>query len=90
MDNMGRRTLTSAIRVFDLFLLTVSFGVAALPMVSAHGHVSFNDFLSLRIKIQNFVVFFISVVGLAYHFPHAWPVQLQANARPQSRSHRHH
>ncbi len=59
MDSMGRRTLTSAIRVFDLLLLTASFGLAALPMVSAQGHMSFNDFLSLRIKLQNFVVFFI-------------------------------
>ncbi len=59
MDNVGRRTLMNAIRVFDLLLLTASFGVAALPMARAQGLVSFSQFLSLRIKLQNFVVFFI-------------------------------
>jgi exopolysaccharide biosynthesis polyprenyl glycosylphosphotransferase len=59
MDSIGRQTLTNAIRIFDLFLLTGSFGVAALPMVEAQGPVSFTQFLSLRIKLQNFVVFFV-------------------------------
>jgi exopolysaccharide biosynthesis polyprenyl glycosylphosphotransferase len=59
MDSVGRQTLTNAIRVFDLFLLTVSFGAASLPMVAAQGPVSFTQFLSLRIKLQNFVVFFV-------------------------------
>lgn len=59
MDSIGRQTLTNAIGVFDLFLLTGSFGIAALPMVAAQGPVSFTQFLSLRIKLQNFVVFFV-------------------------------
>jgi exopolysaccharide biosynthesis polyprenyl glycosylphosphotransferase len=49
----------NAIRVFDLVLLAASFGVAALPMARAQGLVSFSQFLSLRIKLQNFVVFFV-------------------------------
>src|SRR5580693_1895059 len=59
MDSVGRQTLTNAIRAFDLLLLVVSFGVAAVPMVTAQGPVSFTQFLSLRIKLQNFVVFFV-------------------------------
>ncbi len=59
MDSVGRRTLTNAIRVFDLLLLVASFGVAALPMAKAQGLMSFSEFLSLRIKVQNFVVFFV-------------------------------
>jgi exopolysaccharide biosynthesis polyprenyl glycosylphosphotransferase len=59
MDSAGRRTLTTSIRTFDLLLLTASFGVAALPMVRAQGLMSFSEFLSLRIKLQNFVVFFV-------------------------------
>jgi exopolysaccharide biosynthesis polyprenyl glycosylphosphotransferase len=59
MDSIGRRTLTSAIRVFDVLLLTASFAVAALPMVAAQGPVSITQFLSIRIKLQNFVVFFL-------------------------------
>jgi exopolysaccharide biosynthesis polyprenyl glycosylphosphotransferase len=59
MDSVGRRTLTNAIRVFDLLLLVASFGVAALPMARAQGLMSFREFLSLRITVQNFVVFFV-------------------------------
>src|SRR5579863_4097364 len=59
MDSVGRRTLTNAIRVFDLLLLVASFGLAALPMARAQGLMSFSQFLSLRIKVQNFVVFFV-------------------------------
>jgi exopolysaccharide biosynthesis polyprenyl glycosylphosphotransferase len=45
--------------VFDLLLLVASFGLAALPMARAQGLMSFSQFLSLRIKVQNFVVFFV-------------------------------
>jgi exopolysaccharide biosynthesis polyprenyl glycosylphosphotransferase len=59
MDSVGRRTLTNATRLLDLLLLLCSFGVAALPVMAEHGAVSFTEFLSLRIKIQNLVVFFL-------------------------------
>jgi exopolysaccharide biosynthesis polyprenyl glycosylphosphotransferase len=59
MDIVGRRTLTKFTRGFDLFLLVVSFGVAALPVARAQGLMSFGEFLALRIKLQNFVVFFV-------------------------------
>lgn len=59
MDSVGRRTLTKFIRGFDLLLLVVSFGLAALPVARAQGLMSFSEFLSLRIKLQNFVVFFV-------------------------------
>jgi exopolysaccharide biosynthesis polyprenyl glycosylphosphotransferase len=56
---MGRRTLTKFTRFFDLLLLVASFGVAALPMARAQGLMSFSEFLSLKIKVQNFLVFFV-------------------------------
>jgi exopolysaccharide biosynthesis polyprenyl glycosylphosphotransferase len=56
MDSIGRRTLTNAIRAFDLFLLTASFGMAALSRV---GPMSFAEFLALRIKLQNLIVFLV-------------------------------
>src|SRR5208282_5017340 len=59
MYNVGRRTLTKFIRAFDLLLLIASFGVAALPVARAQGLISFGEFLSLKIKVQNFVVFFV-------------------------------
>ena len=59
MNSMGRRTLTKFTRFLDLLLLVASFGVAALPMARAQGLMSFSEFLSLKIKVQNFVVFFV-------------------------------
>jgi len=59
MDKVGRRTLTKFIRAFDLLLLVASFGVASWPVARAQGLMSFSEFLSLRIKLQNFVVFFV-------------------------------
>jgi exopolysaccharide biosynthesis polyprenyl glycosylphosphotransferase len=59
MDRVGRSTLTKFTRAFDLLLLVASFGVAALPVARAQGLMSFGEFLSLRIKVQNFVVFFV-------------------------------
>ncbi len=58
MDTAKRRTFTDAIRIFDLFVLIVSFGIATLPVLAAEGPVSFANFLAIRIKLQNFVVFF--------------------------------
>jgi exopolysaccharide biosynthesis polyprenyl glycosylphosphotransferase len=58
MGSVGRSTLTKFTRAFDLLLLVASFGVAALPVARAQGLMSFSEFLSLRIKVQNFVVFF--------------------------------
>src|SRR6202049_841389 len=59
MYRVGRRTLTKFIRGFDLLLLVASFAVAALPVAKAQGLMSFGEFLSLKIKVQNFVVFFV-------------------------------
>ena len=59
MDIVGRRTLTKFTRGFDMLVLVASFGVAALPVARAQGLMSFDEFLSLRIKVQNFVVFFL-------------------------------
>jgi exopolysaccharide biosynthesis polyprenyl glycosylphosphotransferase len=59
MDIIGRRALTKATRGFDLLLLVASFGVAAWPMARAQRLMSFSEFLSLKIKVQNLVVFLV-------------------------------
>src|ERR1700686_2668394 len=59
MYSAGRRTLTKFTRAFDLLVLVASFGVAALPVAKAQGLMSFGEFLSLKIKVQNLVVFFM-------------------------------
>jgi len=57
MGPMKRRVWTTVTKVFDLVLLIISFGVATLPHLAAGGLVSFAQFLQIRIKLQNFVIF---------------------------------
>jgi len=52
------RMLNNATKLFDVALMIISFGVATLPHLGA-GPVSFAQFLEMRIKVQNFVVFFV-------------------------------
>jgi exopolysaccharide biosynthesis polyprenyl glycosylphosphotransferase len=59
MQMMRRQTLNTATQLFDLVLLVCSFAIATLPELGKIGPVSFTDFLSLRIKLQNIVVFLI-------------------------------
>ncbi len=66
MGTIRRQILTGAIKIFDLVLMVVSFGVATLPLLAEGGPVSFAHFLSIRIKLENFVVFF-ALLGL-WHF----------------------
>jgi len=58
MGAMQRQVLTKAIKVFDLLVMIVSFGVATLPHLASGGLISFAQFLELRIKLQNFIAFF--------------------------------
>jgi exopolysaccharide biosynthesis polyprenyl glycosylphosphotransferase len=57
MGSIKRRLLTSASKVFDLVLLVVAFGVATLPHLASGGPHSFAQFLELRIKLINLVIF---------------------------------
>jgi exopolysaccharide biosynthesis polyprenyl glycosylphosphotransferase len=57
MVTMKRRILTSASKVFDLLILVLSFGVATLPHLAMGASVFFTQFLEMRIKLQNFVMF---------------------------------
>jgi len=52
------KMMASAIKLLDLLLLMVSFGVAALAVHTKVGSLSFTEFLSVRIKLQNILVFF--------------------------------
>ena len=58
MGPMKRQILAGTVKLFDLVLMIVSFGVATLPRLATTGPVSFAQFLDFRIKVQNFVVFF--------------------------------
>ncbi len=59
MTLFWRKVLNDVLKLFDLALLVVSFGLSTLPILTHVGPVSFAQFLSMRIKLQNFVVFFL-------------------------------
>jgi exopolysaccharide biosynthesis polyprenyl glycosylphosphotransferase len=73
MRIIRRRMMTGAMKLFDMALMVVSFGVATLPVLAKIGPVSFAQFLQIRVKLENFIVFFVllgfwhfifSIVGL--------------------------
>jgi len=57
MGKMKRQVLTSISKVVDLLVMVFSFGVGTLPHLVAGGFASFTNFLEIRIKLENFVVF---------------------------------
>ena len=61
-----RRMMTGAMKLFDMVLMVVSFGAATLPVLAKIGPVSFEQFLQMRIKLENFIVFFV-LLGF-WHF----------------------
>jgi len=60
-----RRMMTGAMKVFDMVLMVISFGAATLPVLAKVGPVSFAQFLEMRVKLENFIVFFV-LLGLWY------------------------
>ncbi len=57
MPSSHRRILLNIFKLFDLLAMTLSFGVAT---ITAHHHlrtVSFDDFLAMRITVQNVAIF---------------------------------
>jgi exopolysaccharide biosynthesis polyprenyl glycosylphosphotransferase len=59
MGTIRREILLSAFKLFDVVLLVLAFGVATLPVIARLGARSFQDFLSIKVKLENFVVFFL-------------------------------
>src|SRR5579864_9043040 len=59
MSALWRKVLNDTLKLFDLALLIFSFGMASLPILVRIGPVSFAQFWSMRIKLQNLVVFFL-------------------------------
>lgn len=56
MEMMRRQTLSTATQLSDLLLMTLSFGTAAFAVLGRSE--PFTQFLSMKIKLQNFVLFF--------------------------------
>jgi exopolysaccharide biosynthesis polyprenyl glycosylphosphotransferase len=57
MTNLRRQFLLKVFTLSDLAIMAVSFASAALPESYLTAHVSFGEFLSMRIKLQNIVLF---------------------------------
>jgi len=66
MTPLPRIILVKTFKLFDLLVMVLSFGVATALAHSQFGTVSFEEFLAMRIKLQN-VVLFIGFL-LVWHF----------------------
>lgn len=56
MGIFRRHILVNALRPLDLVLIVLSFGAASAPVLVTEGLLSFAEFMSLRIKLQNLVL----------------------------------
>jgi hypothetical protein len=52
-----RQILLKAYKLFDLLVMVFSFALATWMTYYHSGPISFDEFLSMRIKVQNFVLF---------------------------------
>jgi exopolysaccharide biosynthesis polyprenyl glycosylphosphotransferase len=57
MTAFRRRILLEAAKIFDLVLMVLSFGLATVLVARQNPATSLGEFLSMRIKVGNFVVF---------------------------------
>jgi len=57
MIPLRRKILLETFKLFDLLVMVFAFGLATAASYYQTGTVSFSDFLSMRIKIQNFALF---------------------------------
>ena len=56
MGNVRRQLLVNSLKVLDLSLMMFSFGLATIALTE-HAMVSLPEFFSMRVRIQNFVIF---------------------------------
>jgi exopolysaccharide biosynthesis polyprenyl glycosylphosphotransferase len=54
--HLGRKTFTTAFKLFDLLLMVVSFAVSTLPQFHRVGRLSLAEFFELRVKLGNLVL----------------------------------
>ncbi len=57
MRDLRRQIHLNAFQLFDLFLMGISFLLGALAVSQEVEQISFDSFLSMRIKVQNFAIF---------------------------------
>jgi len=57
MTSLRRQILLKAFKLFDMLVMVLSFVLATVVVYYQNGMVSFDEFLSLRVKVQNFALF---------------------------------
>jgi exopolysaccharide biosynthesis polyprenyl glycosylphosphotransferase len=58
MGALRRQLLLNTLKAFDLLLMLLSFGLATIAVSRQHSPGSLAEFLSMRVKIGNFLIFF--------------------------------
>jgi exopolysaccharide biosynthesis polyprenyl glycosylphosphotransferase len=56
MSKVRRQALLALLKIFDLVVMVASFTLAAMPLLHRSG-LTFSEFFSMRIKVQNAIVF---------------------------------
>ena len=63
MSASRRRLLLKTLKVVDLLIMATVFLLAAVPVSRGSGEVTFAEFLSMRIKVENFILF-VGLLGI--------------------------
>jgi hypothetical protein len=61
VNEAKRRFLLNALKVYDLGIIVVSFGLATFLLVHAENKVSLHDFLAMRVKVSNCAIFAVAL-----------------------------
>lgn len=62
MHEEKRRLALTALKLFDLGLVVLSFGLTALVIVHADGRITPANFLTMRIRVSNFAIFILTLI----------------------------
>jgi len=70
MTSLRRQILLKAFKLLDLLVMVFSFALTTWVVYYQTASVSFDDFLSMRVKVQNFLLFFgfLGVWHLSFSF----------------------
>ena len=61
MNEAKRRFLLNVLKLYDLGIILVSFGLATFLLVHADNRVSLHDFLAMRVKLSNCAIFAVAL-----------------------------
>ena len=59
MSSTRRQMLLNLFKIFDLLIMVSAFALATVAVLQESGGGSFSDFFTMRVKVQNFLIFVI-------------------------------